>query len=458
MFFGTTPSIITQFLKKILSAHDGRKVFVPFAGNFAVEQVACRYAPQSEIHSTDVSIYSRAIGFGLTGRDFRLGIKDEFKADFGDILDKQTPLEKAATVIFFCETAKAFVRRDKVDYYAMLYSDALANQVAYHAKILEKLEKIKEVCKNLTFYGIDAVKVLEDVKTGDLVFFDPPVDESNRDYEKQYEAMKLMLDFDDEPYTNLDFGKKIELLEQFHNAGAKVIWRLNNPRDDMPDFLRLIYSYRYKWGGEYCLYSNLSTEPFVGTWSPLRDSEKNIRLISKDDEITPKTDIRIEEIDGAIANHYRLLWVHKAQMTNGGYPFGVFADGKLIGILQVESGLKFGINFVIGQKLGCGRGTVAHYIEQYPKVKEAWLEEHEVLGDLAESKLLQKIKGGNTASIVFALTRLFPERGYGDVVQIEQEQSEKPPLALKSLSPETRAALLRDLSGQKQDEDENEAN
>ncbi len=153
-----------------------------------------------------------------------------------------------------------------------------------------------------------------------------------------------------------------------------------------------------------------------------------------------------DTIDGAVLTEFA-GWHPRRGKTK-------FTQAQIIKAIKGSAGIKS----VIGQKLGCGRGTVAHYIEQYPKVKEAWLEEHEVLGDLAESKLLQKIKGGNTASIVFALTRLFPERGYGDVVRIEQEQSEKPPLALKSLSPETRAALLRDLSGQKQDEDENEAN
>ncbi len=36
---------------------------------------------------------------------------------------------------------------------------------------------------------------------------------------------------------------------RFHNIGAKVIRRLNTPRSDIPNFLRLIYSYRNKWGG-----------------------------------------------------------------------------------------------------------------------------------------------------------------------------------------------------------------
>ncbi len=130
-----------------------------------------------------------------------------------------------------------------------------------------------------------------------------------------------------------------------------------------------------------------------------------------------------------------------------------FTQAQIIKAIKGSAGIKS----VVSQRLGCGRAAVAHYIEQYPKVKEAWFEEHELLGDLAESKLLQKIKGGNTASIMFTLTHLFPERGYGDVVRIEQEQSEKSPLDLKSLSPETRAALLRDLLGREQDEDENEA-
>lgn len=58
---------------------------------------------------------------------------------------------------------------------------------------------------------------------------------------------------------------------------------------------------------------------------------------------------RIEAVpvSGKIGNHYRMMWVKKAEMGNMGTPVLVLADGKIIGLLVLEGGLKFGTDFVI---------------------------------------------------------------------------------------------------------------
>jgi hypothetical protein len=81
MFFGTTPQIISQYLHGELKRITPKRIFIPFAGNFVVEQIAHLACPEAEVFSTDVSIYSRAIGFGINNIDFRLELTAHSKGD-----------------------------------------------------------------------------------------------------------------------------------------------------------------------------------------------------------------------------------------------------------------------------------------------------------------------------------------------------------------------------------------
>lgn len=76
MFFGTTPQIVSQFVHRELAKTKPARVFVPFAGNFVVEQLAAQASPGCEIHSTDISLYSRAIGYALTNQESEIRLQE----------------------------------------------------------------------------------------------------------------------------------------------------------------------------------------------------------------------------------------------------------------------------------------------------------------------------------------------------------------------------------------------
>jgi hypothetical protein len=343
MFFGTTPQVISQYLFKELKQHSPKRVYIPFAGNFVVEQIAYKACPTAEIHSTDVSIYSRAIGLGVNDMDFKLEIKSEFQEDFSHLVGKEDPLEKAAIVIFFTEVAPAMLKKGKIQYYQNMYDEAIDLQEMYFGKILEKLKQFKAESK-FKFYGVDACDILPDCKKGDFVFYDPPV--ILGDYEKMYAAMEDCLDFDSVGYTEITEEIKEAHLKDLSYKGCMVYWRTNNPVIP-PEELEEVYRYTYKWGGNYCLYSNEYFQKFVGRWSPLKEIVKNIRIIGKDDVITEKSKVEIIEQPSAVGNHYRMMWTKKAQMTDSGYCFLIMVDEKLIGMVQLADSLKFGSELMI---------------------------------------------------------------------------------------------------------------
>ena len=344
MFFGTTPQIVSQYLFKELKRINPKRVFIPFAGNFVLEQVASMACPDAQIFSTDVSIYSRAIGFGVNDIDFRLELTDEMKNDFPFLIDKQKPIEKAAIIILFSEIAKTYLKRDKIQYYSNLYNDAKTNIETYFNQVLGKLQKFKETSK-FNFFGIDACEVLKDVQESDFVFYDPPV--LLGDYEKMFDALNKCLVYDDVFYTQITDDLKCEQINEMHQKGATIYWRTNGENLIIPDCMQQVFHYQYKYNAAYHIYSNTDSASFVGSFEPLKEVIKNIKIIGKEDVITEKSTIDIVLCPLNVGNHYRMLWVKKAQMTSAGWCYLVFIDKKLIGLLQLEAGVKFGSDYVV---------------------------------------------------------------------------------------------------------------
>ena len=344
MFFGTTPQIVSQYLFKELKRINPKRIFIPFAGNFVCEQIASMACPDAEILSTDVSIYSRAIGFGVNDIDFRLELTEETKKDFPFLANKQKPIEKAAITILFTEIAKSYLKRDKIKYYDNLYSDAVTNIEKYYNQVLDKLHKFKEASK-FKFFGIDACEVLKDIQENDFVFYDPPV--LLGDYEKMFDALNMCLVYDEVQYTQMTDEVKFEQIVNMHEKGAVVYWRTNGENILMPGCMQRVFHYQYKYNAAYHIYSNINSAKFVGSFEPLKELPKNIKIFGKNDEITKDSKIDIVLYPSNVGNHYRLMWVKKAQMTNAGWSYLVFIDEKLVGLLQLESGLKFGSDYVV---------------------------------------------------------------------------------------------------------------
>ncbi len=77
MFTGAINGPIRQFLASAPEAFSGRNVVVGCSGNFTAEAVISATGKPRSIHSNDVSLYSCAAGAYLSGRPFRLEVKEE---------------------------------------------------------------------------------------------------------------------------------------------------------------------------------------------------------------------------------------------------------------------------------------------------------------------------------------------------------------------------------------------
>tara|TARA_R110000824_G_scaffold295738_3_gene484036 strand:- start:1137 stop:2489 length:1353 start_codon:yes stop_codon:yes gene_type:complete len=343
MFFGTTPSIISQFIYNEIKKHNPKRVVVPFAGNFVIEQIAGLVSKKIEILSTDISIYSRAIGYGLGNIESEIEIKDEMLNTFDILKNKKSPIEIAASVIFLTEAAKNLSKRE-IGYYDMLHRDALANQEMYYNKILAKLNKFKETLPtNFKFYGTDACELLNnDLKKNDLIFYDPPV--LLGDYEKMFKHLEEQLIYEEPKYTQMNDEVKDNQLSTLKNN--HTIYYRRNDIGNTPDGYTEVLRYRYKNRGYYTVYTNNPQKRFVGSFIPLREEVKNYPIINERDVITRKSKIEFISVSGNIANHYRLMWVKKAEMTDAGYSYLILCDKKIIGLVTVQSGQAYTSDFI----------------------------------------------------------------------------------------------------------------
>ena len=343
MFYGTTPQVVSQYLYKVFADKNPKRIFVPFAGNFVVEQIARKACTDAEIFSTDISLYSRAIGFGVMDREMKLDVKPEYSKLFPYVAKLKTPLEKAAGVIFFTEVAPN-LKKENIPYYRSLNRNAVHMQGKYINDILFKLNKAKEELENIKFDGRDAKYLIKEAGEGDIVFYDPPV--LLGDYENMFEPMEEMFLYDPEPYEEMTEELKLEQLAKMDRKKCIVYWRTNNPITP-PNKYNQIYQYQYKYHGNYCIYSNDYADKWVGRFEALKEEPKNIPIISLNDEITIKSKVEVVPVSGKLANHYRLMWVKKAEMTDMGSPFLILIDGKLVGMFVLDSGLKFGTDLAL---------------------------------------------------------------------------------------------------------------
>lgn len=78
-----------------------------------------------------------------------------------------------------------------------------------------------------------------------------------------------------------------------------------------------------------------------------------------------------------------------------------------------------GIMSVCARLAGINRRTVEKYFELVPEAKNAFLEQREVIIDLAESKLLNMVNAGDKDAVFFLLKTIGKKRGYSERSETE---------------------------------------
>ena len=90
----------------------------------------------------------------------------------------------------------------------------------------------------------------------------------------------------------------------------------------------------------------------------------------------------------------------------------------------------YGIKTIIANRLGCARGTVINYIARHPTVARVYDDERGKLVDLAQGKLVGKVRDGDDWAIQFVLKMLGKEEGFVEKQKIEHSGPDNGPLVI----------------------------
>lgn len=342
MFFGTTPAPIASYVHGEFSRQQPAVVIEPYAGNFVVSQLASQAVKDVEILSSDVSLYSCAIGYAINDEDCGIRFSDKAKDLYRFAANASTPEEIAAATIILCEAIQA-MNKAKVRYYATIVKDIAINQDKYFAKMLAVVEKLKaEMSINFNYIGQDGAKTIESAAVGTFVYFDPPYFKG--DYEKMWKGIETLVTMPELPYTLITEQEKSRQVELLHDSGAEFIYRTQAER---VKGMKRIFQYNQGRSKTHYLYANYKAKTGIKLDLALKSVPGKFKIIGDDTVLTGSERARIVPIDGKVSNYYRVLWTKKAKMTDMGMPYGLFLDDVFIGCITISSGLNFSMDYAL---------------------------------------------------------------------------------------------------------------
>ncbi|HOK13316.1 MAG TPA: hypothetical protein PK007_00150 [Candidatus Kapabacteria bacterium] len=336
MFFGSTPKVIGDYLYQEFQRLNPKRVFNPFAGAFAIEQIVSKACPSAKILSSDVSLFSSALGFYFANKPNTISIKDTAIELVPFLKDKTDSESVAAAVLVFSDLAAYIENAEKIDYYQKVANHIINNFETYFNKAVEKLRKIKGAIHNLDYYAMDAVELLKQVEPGDVVYLDPPYFQGG--YEKMFKNLPNYFDFKEPKYTCIDKEKVVEYLKTLDKCGITAYYKCLNTDDELPKNYKLSMVFQHKYHACHCIYTN-AAEPtmFVKRYDALKETVKKYKIANEDLTINQNTKIQIVRVDNDVANHYRMLWIKKAEIKQANYSFLVLADKQIIGVICINS-------------------------------------------------------------------------------------------------------------------------
>jgi 16S rRNA G966 N2-methylase RsmD len=345
MFLGTTTAPVRAYMHSALSGRRHLRIFEPFAGNFAFTQVARRSVPEARIISGDVGIYSVMLGRGLRGDPVRFQVSewlsDRFPQD-----PAYTDVERAAYVVFLSDVAKYAVKMAKVEYARRMVSIYQRRQAEIVAGLAQKIASLARLIgDNWEFHSVDAVKLLEGVQPGDLVFYDPPYWVGG--YEKMFAFLEENIGWDRPSYTVFNDGQKERTLLDLLRRGATLLWRTEKEIDI--EGMAKVFEFHHRVDGAIYLYTNDRTfKPAAGSAALLGEHDPRLQIILPTDEMKRCEPVRVIEIDRKRFNHYRHLWTHKARMKSAeNVSYAILVGNRVVGVAGVASGMAYSSDLAV---------------------------------------------------------------------------------------------------------------
>lgn len=340
MFFGSLPHPIGNYFFREINRIKPKRVFVPFSGSFSLEQIIASASRDIQILASDVNIYSAAIGLYLSNKPLNFSLAPLAFELAPSLRNISSDEDIVSAVLLLSDLSRIVSGAEKHMYYVKLLKHVLKHFDEKFLIAKQKLQVLKNNVQNIDFYPMDATLLLEKLEPHDCVFFDPPYFKG--DYEKMYKNLMKYFTYTLPTYTEFTPELMMQKLKEYSSNNINVFYRCQNIHNNIPDNFNLLMIYQQKYHDFHYLYSNVQSDSAVKRYKVLNERIPKFKVADADFEFTENTQIHIVRIDGAEANHYRMMWIKKAEVKPSEYSFAVIANNQIIGIICVNSSIKFG--------------------------------------------------------------------------------------------------------------------
>lgn len=323
MFIGSIDTTCRKILAANAELFEGRLCLVGCSGNFTFEQLLSRYAKPKAIYSNDVSLYSCAVGWLLTGTPYRLEVVDSGYEWLGKYLKDN--LSRVAAIVVLLDLLKVAGRKN--DYQKRVHEHMTKNWEAYFQGARENIAGVLPNVRIDRFCPMDVFDFFKehgDAPGAVCISFMPTY---KGGYERIYRDLHKILDWDAPSFRCIDGN----LRDEIYSAVCKHDFLFYDDRE--LDYPKLAAERKNGTGRDVYLYSNLTRE--VTLVEKSRRSEKcKFPLMGGDDALSPESRLEIVPTSNYVVNRLKDMFLSKTiQPKDGQFPFLVLIDGKVLGCM-----------------------------------------------------------------------------------------------------------------------------
>lgn len=333
MFTGTTPPEVKIVLQDIMSKVKSTKdVYCACSGNYTNDKLM--YALGFNVHSNDVSLYSKLIADVVMNKDTTpIKIKDErFEELFKQWDDN--PLKKLCEVMFVMKFAEFLPRKN--EYQMMMYDAVMSPEqsIIYYKSTLEKLNKGALDFKIADFFYGDFVDHLKAKKGKGIGIAFPPTYKGG--YEKIFKAVEDTFEYEHAQYEIFEPKTADTLFGELLQQGENIIYT-DNEFESLSDYLKA----KIQLGDKHplILYSSVKDTKNYYVEKNVTPQRSQYLVAPIDFDFNECTKITVKIVKVADINYFKGFYMaNKVNYTNGGnLGLMFFADGLAFGFASLSS-------------------------------------------------------------------------------------------------------------------------
>jgi len=233
VFIGSINRHMRDVLRRLAPAWKNLPVYVACSGNFTVERILASLGV-GELHSNDVSIYSCALGWHLSGRGLSSYRVREDAPDWAWLSDWLDDGEGTLATLMLLSEMLKYDKKEPTPYHRRMLAHYRADWPTLHAKTVAKVRKAIGDRRIASFFAGDCRRFVADAPREAVCVSFPPTYKGG--YESLYRKLDEIIEWPAPSYEMFDPGD----FEKF--AGAVRSFRhwmtsSDQPHDELADHL-----------------------------------------------------------------------------------------------------------------------------------------------------------------------------------------------------------------------------